>query len=652
MKNISNKDNKDETKFPVDYYSYSSWVKFSANPLMFKVNNLNGEYIDTTSSASSVLGSAVHKALKTYFGGNPDMPVTDEADAIKTGYQVGLDYLNVYSDGLVEYTATIPTRAKLEEKYSFCYFGFIKEHNKNDIKDILVVDRKLEHRVEVDGKVLPVKLSGHPDLVYRDHKGRIKIRDPKFCYSYSKDDEIDGSKLIQSAFYYFLVYAETGEQPYSMTFQEFKTSQNKDNSKQLKEYEIVYKDAELIFDLFFRFYGDITDALLGKQVYVPNLMSLYDKEVSLLAYIHRLDMDEERAQRFKDAKVDNITDFLKKKIMTTGSMKKYLEVVSKKFITGKTLNYKDMTTEDKIKMKLAEHGIAVEFDSKVVGGSVTLYRYEPSIGLKMSKIDGYVKDIEQVVEVAGIRILAPIAGTGLVGFEVPNKERTFPSKVPKAKGFEIAIGEDVLGNPYYLDIRDMPHLLVAGATGSGKSVFLNSLIKQIKGIPNSELILIDPKMVELAQFAGKGARYSDDPEMIEVILMELVCEMDQRYTILKREKVRNVKEFPSLGYKFVVIDEFSDLIHRKGMIRESIMRLAQKARAAGIHLILTTQRPSVKIVDGDIKANFPTRIAFRTSSSIDSRVILDEDGAEKLMGKGDMLLKTHDAIVRLQGYQI
>lgn len=650
MKTLSSKESKEKSQFPLEHYSYSIWVKFSSNPLMFKVNAINGEYIETTSTASSVLGSAVHKALQTYFGGNPDMPVMDEADATKTGYEVGLAFLNAYSDGLIEYTATIPTRTKLEEKYSFCYFGFLKEQNGGDIKDILIVDRELKHRIEVDGKIMPVPLKGHPDLVYKDAKGRIKIRDPKFCYAYSKNDEIDGNKLIQAAFYYFLVYAETGQEPYSMTFQEFKTSANQDKSKQLREYEIVYKDAPLIFDLFFRFYEDITDALLGKQVYVPNLQSMYDKEVSLLAYIHRLDMSEEVAQKLKDAKVDNITDFLKQKIQTTGSMKKYLDVVSKKFISAKSLNYKDMTTEDKIKMKLAEHGIAMDFDSKVTGGSVTLYRYEPSIGLKMSRIEGYTKDIEQVVETAGIRILAPIPGTGLVGFEVPNKERTFPTKKPKAKGFEIAIGEDVIGNPYYLDIREMPHMLVAGATGSGKSVFLNSVIRQLKDIPNSELILIDPKMVELAQWQNIATEYADDPQKTTAILMGLVKEMDARYKILKGKKAKNISEITGMDYKFVVIDEFADLITRVDGIRTLILLLAQKARAAGIHLIITTQRPSVKIIDGDIKANFPTRVAFRTSSSIDSRVILDEDGSEKLMGKGDLLIKTHDAIVRLQGY--
>ena len=191
-----------------------------------------------------------------------------------------------------------------------------------------------------------------------------------------------------------------------MTFQEFKTSANQDKSKQLREYEIVYKDAPLIFDLFFRFYEDITDALLGKQVYVPNLQSMYDKEVSLLAYIHRLDMSEEVAQKLKDAKVDNITDFLKQKIQTTGSMKKYLDVVSKKFISAKSLNYKDMTTEDKrqklhgIKLfpLLIEYGInrtillSIRIDQYIFNGSgyspeVARFQYRKLFGMTEAELE-------------------------------------------------------------------------------------------------------------------------------------------------------------------------------------------------------------------------------------------------------------------------
>ena len=651
----------DLINFPVSSYSYSSWTKFSTNPFMFKINNINGEYIDTTSTAANVLGKAMHRAMRAYLGGDPDVPTpADEGEAIKHGHAEGLKYLNAYSDGFIQFNDTIDSRAKLEEKYAFCFFEYLKLCDYKNVKEILIVERKLKHKVEVAGKVLPVALEGIPDVVYRNKKGRIVIDDHKFTSKFSDPESIDASKLIQAGFLYFLIYAETGEEPYSVKFREFKTTKNKDPKvSQLREFEMVYADTPMLFELFFRLYRDITDALLGKQVYIPNFNAFYDKEVSIIAYIQGLDVDEEKAKKFKEMRVDNITDFLKKKIQKDGSMKKYLEIVSQKFISGATLNYKLMKIEERIKMKLAEHGMAVEFEDKIVGGAVTMYRYEPSVGLKMAKIEAYVKDIEQVVQVSGIRVLAPIPNSGLIGFEVPNLERTFPKAKPKNDGFMMVIGQDILGKDMKIDIREAPHMLVAGTTGSGKSVFLNSMIHQIGNIPGAQLVLMDPKMVELTQFQDQKnvLSYSDQPREIADQLRVLTKLMNDRYQVLKKHKVRNIQDLPedTMAYIFVVIDEYGDLMtsSKYGKIVEQfLLTLAQKARAAGIHLILTTQRPSVKIVTGEIKANFPTRIAFRTASQIDSHIILDQFGAEKLLGKGDMLLKTHESVTRLQGYFI
>lgn len=625
---------------------------------MFKVNNINGDVIDTTSSVSSVLGKACHRAIRAYLGGDKDNPTpADEGEAIKHGHQVGLDFLEAYSDGFVEFSSTIPNRQVLMEKYAFAYFGYVSEFNlKKEVDEILLVETKLEHTVEVDGKKLPVPLKGYPDLVYRDKKGRIIIVDHKFVSAYSNEESVDGEKLIQGAFMFLLVAAELGENPYSIRFREFKRTENRDKSPQTRVYEIVFEETPLLFDLFFRFYEDVTNALLGHQVYVPNLTAMFDKEVAILSYIHRLDVDEERAKEFKKMKVDNITDFLKKKIQKTRSMKKYLDTVSKKFISANTLNYKDMTTEEKIKMKLAEHGLGMEFDSKVEGGSITLYRFEPSVGLKMSKIASYTKDIEQVVEVSGIRILAPIKDSGLIGFEVPKKDRVYPKGKPKNDGFNIVIGEDIGGNPVMMDIRKAPHLLVAGSTGSGKSVWLNSAIYQLKTIESSEIWLLDPKMVELSGITGVKV-YADETQEILFQLIRLVNEMNDRYKKLKKLKKKNI-EGTGLPYIFVILDEYGDLITQKSEfakdIRQNILILAQKARSAGIHLIITTQRPSVKIIDGDIKANFPSRIAFKTATSTDSHVILDQVGAEKLRGNGDMLFVGPESSEpqRLQGYNV
>lgn len=638
--------------FPVPHYSYSSFTKFGSDPFMFKVNYINGDQLETTSSPTNVLGKSIHKALETYLGGNKDVPVPEnDGEAIKIAHEVGLKYLQGYSDGFIGYNTVIENREKLNERFASTFFGYIKEFNyKKYVKEIVLVEKMLKTKVEVDGKVLPIPLKGSADLVYRDYKGRLIIRDHKITSTYSNEDAIDGAKLIQAAFNFFTVSAELGERPYSMVYAEYKISKNKDGSPQMREFEIIFEQHPLIFEFFFRYYYDVTSALMGKQVFVPNVYAMYDKEVSILAYIHRLDLDEEREKQFKKMKVDNITDFLKKRIQKDGAMKQYMDTVSAKFVSAETLNYKSMTTEEKIKMKLAEHGLAVEFHSKVQGNSVELYRYEPSIGLKMSKIASYTKDIEQVVEKSGIRVLAPIANSGLIGFEVPLDERTYPT-APKAKGFELAIGQTVMGETRRFDIRQAPHMLVAGSSGSGKSVFLNNTIAQLLQIPRVELHLFDPKQVELVQFQGesKVKEYQSHHAAIAISLEALCEEMELRYTEMKNAGAKNIEQMPNMRYKFVVIDEFADL-GMKTHIGSLIQVLAQKGRACGIHLIIATQRASTKVINGDIKVNFPTRVVLRMSKGVDSRVMLDEDGAEKLLGKGDMLFASDAGIERLQGY--
>lgn len=310
-----------------------------------------------------------------------------------------------------------------------------------------------------------------------------------------------------------------------------------------------------------------------------------------------------------------------------------------------------MTIEDKIRMKLAEHGLGVQFEDKVVGGSVVLYRYIPSVGLKMSKIDSYVKDIEQVVEVSNIRVLAPIKDSGLIGFEVPLKNRTFPSTKPAKGSFTIGIGVDVMGKTKYIDIRKAPHMLVAGSSGSGKSVFLISIINQLINIPNAELHLFDPKQVELFQFENVGnvVEYQHKHSEIVASLEKLEVEMENRYSKMKSAKVRNIENMTGMPYKVIVIDEFADLT-MKSAVSGVIQVLAQKGRACGIHIIIATQRASAKIISGDIKVNFPVKAVFKLDNNTSSRVMLDEGGAEKLLGSGDMLFVSNDGIERLQGF--
>ena len=676
------KDKNDEDIFPVKVYRQSSFVKFSINPFMFKVNIINGDYLDTGSNISGVIGSSFHNAMELYYSKMKE----DESEAIKSGMEAGMEFLNEYNDGYIEYSTVVTSKQQAQEIFSNAYNWYLRDKVVDEGEEILAVEEKLEEKIclEYKGNIieLPVPLSGTIDKVVM-HDGKLKIKDYKTTRAFTNPDKIDGAKIIQSIQYYFLAYAKYGIKPYSMTYEEVKTTKNRDGGPQVKEYEIVYEDNDLFFDFYFRIYEDVTRAINGEAVFVPNINDFFDNEVAIIAYIHRLDVTEERSRLMREMQVDNITDLLKKKIENAGNMRKLLKLTEQKFVSAKNLNYNSMEIEERISTKLMEHGMLLKFDSKIEGSNVNLYRFNPSIGLKMSKIKGYVADIEQVVGASGVRVLAPIPNTTFIGFEIPKKDRVFFNEKPVAEGFNLAIGKDIMGDIYRFDIRKAPHMMVAGATGSGKSVFLNATISQLVDNPNVELHLFDPKMVELGMFAKKAKEYYTETEDIYLALEELVKIMNARYKLLSEAGVRSIDHYDGdMKVKIVVIDEFGDLIISKQILEESvktgekylsgprkgeektesakinlsaeieknILLLAQKARAAGIHMIIATQRPSVDIITGSIKANFPTKVAFRTAKETDSRVLLDEPGAEKLLGKGDMIFSSDEGDIRLQGF--
>ncbi len=643
-------------EFPLKYYSYSSFVKFSTNPIMFKINYINGDKIENTNNISAVIGQAFHLSMENYYSNI----VSEESDAIKTGLEHGMSFLEEYNDGWIEYSKTVQNKQKAQEIFAFAFNSYVTEKKQSKNTEIVDCEVKIHKPVNVEwnGKKLslPVPLMGYIDKVIRVD-GKLKIVDYKTTRAFSNPDKIDGSKIIQAIQYFLLVYAEYGEEPYSMVYEEVKTTKNRDGSEQVRIYEIIYKDYEQFFDFYFRFYDDMTRAINGEAVFVPNILTFFDNEVSIISYIHRLDETEEQARLMEKFKVDNLTNLLKKKMESSGNIRKLMKNAEKKFSECKNINYKDMEKQDQIKTKLLEHGMMINFDSKVEGYSVDLYKFSPSIGLKMSKLKSYVADIEQVIGVSGVRVLAPIPNTSLIGFEVPRVDRRFPEVMPEAKDFDFSMGVTITGDNYVFDLRKAPHVLISGATGSGKSVFLNCLISQLSKMSNVDLHLFDPKMVELAQFRDEAVEYYDDSESIALALSELVKEMNIRYKTFSENKVRNIEEYSgSMNYKFIVIDEFGDLTignkETAKYIKESMLILAQKARACGIHLIIATQRPSTKIITGDIKANFPTKVAFRASKAIDSQVLLGESGAEKLLGKGDMIFSSDEGDHRLQGYNI
>ncbi len=346
-----------------------------------------------------------------------------------------------------------------------------------------------------------------------------------------------------------------------------------------------------------------------------------------------------------------------------------------------------MENQDKIRNTLADFGIGITDIHATVGPTVTLYEIRPDKGVKIAKIRNLGDDIALSLAAIGVRIIAPIPGKGTVGIEVANKDpqtvsmRTIiTSKAYQECKYELplAIGSTINNKVYIADLTKMPHLLVAGATGQGKSVGLNAMIASLlyrKHPAELKFVLVDPKMVEfslyralerhyLAKLPDEAEPVITKPEKVVATLSSLCVEMDARYDLLKIAGVRNIKEYnakftskvlnPEKGHKFmpyivVIVDEFADLIMTAGKeVETPIARLAQKARAIGIHVILATQRPSANVITGVIKANFPARMAFKVASGIDSRTVLDATGAQQLIGRGDMLVSNNSEMERVQ----
>lgn len=355
---------------------------------------------------------------------------------------------------------------------------------------------------------------------------------------------------------------------------------------------------------------------------------------------------------------------------------------------GTQIDMKEQTAnKERITTTLQHYGIEIKSIKATVGPTITLYEIVPKEGIRVSKIRNLEYDIMLSLAATGIRIIAPIPGKGTIGIEVPNADPQIVSmhSVIASKKFQeskfelpIAFGKTITNEIFMVDLAKMPHLLVAGATGQGKSVGLNAIITSLlyKKHPSVlKFVLIDPKKVEFNIYGdiekhylaklpdGEDAIITDTTKVVET-LSSLCHEMDDRYDLLKKAHVRNIKEYnekfinrqlnPEKGHKFlpyivVIIDEFGDLIMTAGKeVELPIARIAQLARAVGIHMIIATQRPSVNIITGVIKANFPARVAFKVSSLVDSRTIIDGQGANQLVGRGDMLFTSGNELIRVQ----
>ncbi len=428
----------------------------------------------------------------------------------------------------------------------------------------------------------------------------------------------------------------------------------------------------------------------------PDPESTKEKEIIVIKPENENDLSLEVEQAEDEEEVEILSNKLVKDF---GEFDPKLELGNYKFPTLELLKEYNANTgitidQDELEQNkntivetLRNYKIEIDQIKATVGPTVTLYEIIPEAGIRISKIKNLEDDIALSLSALGIRIIAPIPGKGTIGIEVPNKNPKMVSMrsviaSPKFQNAEmdlpLALGKTISNETFVVDLAKMPHLLMAGATGQGKSVGLNTILTSLlykKHPAEVKFVLVDPKKVELTLFNKIERHYlaklpdtddaiiTDNSKVINT-LNSLCIEMDQRYDLLKEAMVRNIAEYnakfkarklnPNEGHKFLpyivlVVDEFADLIMTAGKeVETPIARLAQLARAIGIHLIIATQRPSVNVITGIIKANFPARIAFRVTSKIDSRTILDNSGADQLIGRGDMLFTQGNELTRLQ----
>lgn len=416
-----------------------------------------------------------------------------------------------------------------------------------------------------------------------------------------------------------------------------------------------------------------------KQKRQPQAEVIADMEVVIAEEKNTDDVIDENKNEFLEDydETQDLSSYIFPEITLLDDHKSNTEVTNEELIANK----------EKIVKTLEDFKISITSIKATIGPTVTLYEIVPAPGVRISKIQNLEDDIALSLAALGIRIIAPIPGRGTIGIEVPNSDPMVVSmrSIIKSNKFQssqydlpIALGKTISNETFILDLAKAPHMLVAGATGQGKSVGLNAIITSLlyKKHPSQiKLVLVDPKKVELniyskierhflAKMPDEEEPIITDVQRVVATLNSLTIEMDARYDLLKKAHARNIKEYnhkfvkrqlnPEKGHRFlpyivVIIDEFADLIMTAGKeVELPIARIAQLARAVGIHMIIATQRPSTNIITGVIKANFPTRVAFKVASMIDSRTILDSPGANQLIGRGDMLVSQGSDLIRVQ----
>ena len=562
-----------KVSMPIDKLSYSGLTQLLRNPLIFKLKQILGVY-DSKVGISAMVGRAGHEALKYYYGGIKDRAVSaDKEERRHEATDFGMEYLTKIDDFYIKYGKT-GTREKMLSEYTNAmqvYWSEEPEYN-----EILMCEERMEAEIKNhDGQIFPLPAVGVPDLVEKNKDGTVDIIDNKFVKSFTKYENEDGEphedyiKIVQAKFLDYLLFSTKSIRAKRVIFREIKRSINKDGGNQIQDYviDLSHKPYDIIF---INLYADVVKFISNpNSVYLPNLSDQMDGEQSGLLYAQGLlsaDMSDVEVMH----KVQDVA------------------LISKKFVTSRLdkIENQYLAPEEKIKLRLAEFGIPVQPVETKVGASVTQYCFKVSAGIRMTTITKHKDDIARAIEAKGnIKILAPIPGTALVGVEVPNEVRTAVYLKPEyftPGTLMLPIGVTVQGEVIKELLNEMPHLLVAGATGAGKSILLHTILTALTiqmHHTKMHLILIDPKRVELTAFAKvkhlQGRKVVVEYEDALKCLLELVDEMEIRYKMLEHSGKRDIAEYNAIKetkkdkklikdfempYIVTVIDEFADLI--------------------------------------------------------------------------------------------
>ena len=618
---------------------------FCSNPWLFKKQYILGIW-DFKATPAMVTGSAFHKFAENFHSG------MDQTNATKKAYEL----VSSKPDSEIEWGKT-GSREKILKDLNTVIDIYLSQAP--DFGETVSTEYKQVVLPKIDGKPWPLPVKAVTDRITKQADG-LHLIDYKVVSSLSDPAEEKPDYIMQAMFNYFTVSETMPEEVIDMTYFEIKKSISRNGDPQTQAYTIEFKKHAEYFKYFGKMYAGVLEQLANPEFqFLPNFSDFLGAKEAWTDFTSEvMDFNMPAQVVHRSATTQNVDrSFVESKLNETENV--------------------PTTPQDKIVTKMMEFGVPLEYVENYPGANVTMYAFKPSRGVKMTTIEKFDRDLQLALETTSVRILAPIPGKKLVGVEIPSEQQIVvplaDAPAPKT-ALELPIGIDIYGKAHTLNLAKAPHLLVAGATGAGKSVALATFIKALTthNMPiDLGLVLIDPKRSEFSEYQESQHLLADIITEVDDAGMTLewaVEEMESRYQVLQKAKVKNIDAYRSQGghmqYVVIVIDELADLMLSRAPKKRSsqdepdepdfekaLIRLAQKARAVGIHLIVATQRPSVDVVTGILKANFPTRLAFMTVTQMDSKVILDQGGAEKLIGNGDcMLMQPRADLVRLQGY--